>query len=200
MIAYTSLIYHSNSITVNISSLDDYLNFENIHNSTSINCPCTNLSVMHSEFYEIEPLFHEICSSDFIDDQWLYLLFYTYKDLEKLPTNAFTYIGTALTHFQAMSIMCNLVKQYVIDTRNSFLATSDVSSQMKDSHLFDLDTNSALTDFYSTISNNFVYTLEMFNGFTQASGLISVYSTNWNPYFLDLTEDNSIYFQSQSYG
>jgi hypothetical protein len=120
--------------------------------------------------------------------------------LKKLPTNASTYIGTAFTHFQAMSIMYSLVKQYVIDARNSFLATSDVSSQMKDSHLFDLDTNSTLNDFYSSISNNFIHTLEMFNGFTQASGLISVYSTNWNPYFLDLTEDNSMYFQSQSYG
>jgi len=200
LVTYTSLIYHNNQITENISSLDSLIHFQNLHNDTFIDCPCTKLSIVQSAFYQMEPVFHDVCSSDFVNNQWIYLLFDYYRYLPPLPTNAFTFSGTAFTYFQAMSLMCHLAIQAVIDAQDLFLATSVVTSQMPNFHLFDSNTNSTLDDFQSTLSNNFIHNLDMFRGLVQGNGLVSVYSTNWNLFLPNLTIDNTIYMKSQSYG
>ena len=200
LVSYTSLIYRNHEVQVSISSLDSFNKFENLHRSMVVNCPCTKLSSFHSTFYQIEPTFHEVCSSDFVTNQWLAALFKKYRSLVTLPINAFTFNGTAFAHFQSISIMCNLVKQAVIDGRDSFLQTSVLSSQMPNIDLFYINTNSTLNDFKKSLSNNFLHNLQMFRDLTQGNGLVSVYATNGDVFLLpNLTADQTIYMKFQSY-
>ena len=79
LVSYTSLIYRNNEVQVSISSLDSFNEFQNIHRSTVVNCPCTKLSSIRATFYRSEPTFHEVCSSDFVTSEWLTALFNKYR-------------------------------------------------------------------------------------------------------------------------
>jgi hypothetical protein len=200
LVGYTSLTYRSNEITVKINSLDDFIEFQNSHSSIIVNCPCTKLSTTHSTYYEIEPIFHEVCTSDFVAVQWLAALLISDGDIETSVTNPLTFNHTAFTHFRAISTLCDLAVRAVNDAEELFLSTSVVSSQMPSLDLFYLEKNSTITDFQSTLSTSFIHNLQMFRGLAQGNGFISVYSTNWNLYVRDLIIDQRIYTKSQSYG
>jgi hypothetical protein len=176
------------------------MNFQSSHNSTFVNCPCTQFSIVRSTYYEIEPIFHEICSSDFVSDEWLNSLIEIDTNETKLPISVYKFVSTSFGQFRSLSVMCDLTKQAVIDGRNLFLVTSDVSSQMPNKDLFDLQTELIVNDFQLSLPNSFIQNLEMLRGFSQGSAFISIYSTNWKVYLRNLSVDPSIYFKSQSYG
>ena len=113
-----------------------------------------------------------MCSSDFIKERWLNLLFATFHRHTRSSIDAFTYSGTAFGYFQAMSIMCNVARQTVIDARDLFLGTSVVSSQIPNLELFQLSINSTFEDFQLSLSNSFIHNLQLFRGLSQSSSLV----------------------------
>ena len=201
LVVSTSLIYRTNEVNVDITSIEGFVRFYQSHNSILVNCSCTQLSSIRSAFWHIEPKFHAMCSSDFIQDRWLNLLFSTFHNHRRSVTDNATFSGTAFGYFQAMSIMCNLARQAVIDARDLFLATLVVTSQMPTLNLFHLNINSTFEDFQSSLSNSFIHNLQLFRGLSQGSGLVSVYNTNWSPFLVkNITLSIKVYMQSQSYG
>ncbi|UJR24147.1 hypothetical protein I4U23_027113 [Adineta vaga] len=162
-------------------------------------CPCTKLSTTRSMFYEIEPRFHDVCSSDFVSYRWIHSTFDIYRNLSRLPINAFTFRGTSYRYFKSLSIMCNLIKQAANDARSLFHSTSIVSSQMLNPLAFDLNTNTTFKDFQSTLSNDFIRNLDMFRELTHGNGHISVYSTDWNIVVLNRTQLKKMYMTSNIY-
>ena len=39
--------------------------------STTLNCPCSQVAVPYGNFMSFQPIFHHVCSSDFVQDQWI---------------------------------------------------------------------------------------------------------------------------------
>lgn len=46
---------------------------ENIH-SISLTCPCVNTTIPYNMFTSLEPHYHQLCSSIFIDEPWFALI------------------------------------------------------------------------------------------------------------------------------
>ena len=157
------------------------------------------MSFDRATFYQIKPIFHQICSSDFIDTDWLNILFTSYQNQNASETNSSTFTGTAFAYFQSLRIMCDLTKQAVIDAQDLFLGTQVVSAYMLDYDVFDGQTTAALTSYKSTISNSFVHTLHMLLGMAQGNGLVSGYSTNWGIFLPNMTKDATIYTKARIY-
>jgi hypothetical protein len=200
LVVYTSLVHQNNNEKIKVSSLEDFQKLQNLDGSTTIECPCTKLSVNRATFQQVQPVFHEVCSSDFIGTNWMNILFNSYNNQTISETSSFTFTGTAFANFQSLRIMCDLTKQAVIDARDLFLANQVVSAYMLDYDLFDGLTTAALTTFQSTISNSFINTLQMFLGIAQGDGLASAYSTNWGLFLPNLTKDATIYTKARIYG
>ncbi|CAF1412535.1 unnamed protein product [Adineta ricciae] len=198
LIIYTSLVYQNNQIVVEISSLNSFLQFQDSYNSTFVDCSCTTLSIIQSTFYEIEPTFHAICSSEFIAEPWLDMLLQS-SFHNGTPTNVFTFNDTAFAQFRTLSVLCDLTKQVVLDGQELFLQTKIVSSQMPNKTLFDLQTAEIIDEFKSSLPNTFLHNLQMFLGLAQGNGFISIYSADSYLYVRDLDIDPSIYLKSQSY-
>ncbi|CAF1073467.1 unnamed protein product [Adineta steineri] len=199
LIIYTSLTYQQNNTKIQISSLKTFENLQNLYGSTTVQCPCTKISFNSATFYQIEPTFHEICSSDFVNQIWLNILFTNYKQQNVSDNIPFTYTGTAFTYFQTLQILCDLTKQATTDARDLFLSTQFVSAYMLDYDIFNEQTTAALNSFQSTVSNNFVHTLQMLVGMAQGNGLISAYSTNWGLFLPNMTKDATIYTKARIY-
>jgi hypothetical protein len=199
LVVYTSLIYQQNDDTINISSFENFQQLQDKYGPTTVDCPCTKISFNRSTFHQVEPVFHQICSSDFINTSWLDTLFTSYVNQEVSKFHTYTFGGTAFAHFQSLSIMCDLTKQAVIDARDLFLATQVVSAFMLAYDLFEGQTTAALTSFKSTLPNSFVLTLQMLLGMAQGNGFVSGYSTNWGLFLPNMTSDATIYTQARIY-
>ncbi|CAF4012189.1 unnamed protein product [Rotaria sp. Silwood1] len=182
---YSSLRYTTNITTIDISSADDYVKLTKkytSHSSTSkLECPCKIVSIAHSSYiHQLEPSFHDICSSDAISNEWLNILFEIYLNLDYPPSYIHTFEGTAFAHYQALKMMCDLIKEAVDAARTLFMSSTVITSQMIYPDQFEKDTKAAIEQFQRNIPNNFLHVLELVRGFNQANGLISVYSTNWH--------------------
>ncbi len=194
------MTYQNNNYEIEISSLEVLQNLQERYGSSVVKCPCTNLSFTHSTYLQVEPVFHQLCSSDFISTRWLNALFDLYKFSHLYLIGELTPFQTAFAHFQAMFILCDFAKKAVNDTRNLFLNTSVVSAQMPDYNLFNKQANSTLVDFQSSLPNNLLHTFQMFRGLVQSNGFISGYITNWNLITRNTTGLSFLYVKPQWHG
>ncbi|CAF4177164.1 unnamed protein product, partial [Rotaria sordida] len=64
------------SVTVQIKkpSLSNYKDLLKDH-SYSLQCSCSQISIPYETFLNIEPHFHDLCSSQFISDEWIYYIY-----------------------------------------------------------------------------------------------------------------------------
>ena len=200
LVVYTSLVYQQNNNTIKISSLDEFRYIRTRYLSNRFECPCTNISFQRATFYRMVPIFHQICSSDFIESDWLNILFQTYQNQGHSEMNSLTFNGTAFAYFQSLSIMCGLTRQAVIDAEELFLNTQVISAYMLSEELFVSQTTATLISFNSTLSNSFVHILQMLLGMAQGNGLVSGYSTNWGIFLPNMTKDTTIYTKARTYG
>ncbi|CAF1661282.1 unnamed protein product, partial [Adineta ricciae] len=53
--------------------LNTYKNLQTIHSST-LRCPCSKMAMPYKTFTSLSPTFHQICSSDLVDESWISLL------------------------------------------------------------------------------------------------------------------------------
>ena len=68
---YSSITIHRSSRTVYSPTQEQFESLYQQYTST-LSCPCSQLSVRYSSIIDIQPRFHQLCSSDFIrDDRWL---------------------------------------------------------------------------------------------------------------------------------
>ncbi|CAF3729742.1 unnamed protein product [Rotaria socialis] len=196
---YASSTYKTKTMLTKIPSLEIIQYLQKMYGSTIVTCPCTKLSITHSSYIQLEPIFHQICSSDFISTEWLNVLFASNRNRNALSLDLYSFNVTAFIHFQTMRTMCDLVTKVVINSRDLFLASPVVSRQMLDFDEFSIQTQLALNHFQSTLPNNFIQSLEMFRGLAQGNGLVSAYSTNWNLFIPNMTENAVVYIRPQLY-
>lgn len=199
LVGYTLFTYQKRTSTIRVSSFQQLQRLQNQYGSKEVDCPCTTISFHTAAFCHIEPVFHPICTSDFVGKDWLEPLFYGYKNQRKSDFNPFTLTGTAFAYFQSLRVMCDLAKQAVLDSRDLFLARQIVSAEMPDQDIFDRLVMASLASFRSTLATNLVHTLHMLLGIAQSNGLVSAYATNWGLFLPNMSKDATIYTKARHY-
>lgn len=90
-------------------------------------CPCSKISFSHATFVLMNASLHQVCSSDFISDQWISSLFYEKNASRFLPVD-FRSIGFA--QFQALASFCRLSTMHINRIISLFGSTSFISSHL----------------------------------------------------------------------
>ncbi|CAF1564746.1 unnamed protein product [Adineta ricciae] len=147
--AYASVIVRTHSITLNKFSLSQIESLQARY-PTTINIPCTQVSIPYHKFIEFSPIFHEICSSSFIEEPWISSLF--------LPNatshNILDFRTFSFAQFQALALLCQTAKQAVFDAQRTFHSTNLVTNYLFSREEF-LEISSVLIDnlWNNTIAN-----------------------------------------------
>ena len=110
--AQTELYY---TVKVNNPSLDTYERLLNAYPNT-LSCPCSELSIPYSSFVTLTPVFHPVCSSDFVSDRWLAYLYH--EDASSYVSADIRSVGNA--QFQLLRTLCESSKQAIA---NAFQST-----------------------------------------------------------------------------
>ncbi|CAF1027933.1 unnamed protein product [Adineta ricciae] len=122
-----STVYFSLSIEIKTFIIDKpsqitYEKLQKNHASTLL-CPCSTNTILYRNFLSISPVYHEICSSGFISDQWLTSL----HNINRTRYYQLDFRATATSLFQLLRTFCEWNKRKNQIAINQFETTMFLS-------------------------------------------------------------------------
>ncbi|CAF1564075.1 unnamed protein product [Adineta ricciae] len=130
-------------------SLMDYKNLR-IKYSSTLECPCSNLIILYKTFFLLSPQLHQICTSDFLNDQWLSII----KEIQ--TRNQYPdWRNTALSQFELLSDLCRLSNETIDDAINRFLLKPFVVLNLLSEENFYEQINATFNQFSQSTINYF---------------------------------------------
>ncbi|CAF4317952.1 unnamed protein product [Adineta steineri] len=123
---YYSIVFNTQIIEIESPSFEEY---SRIKEEPSLQCLCTNISIKYGLFIEIEPIYHQICRSDLVSEEWINHLFDLYDQSWNKSTEIdFRRIG--VFQFQTLRHLCQLAKDTLNKSLQSFRNTGFIQSQL----------------------------------------------------------------------
>ncbi|CAF3978032.1 unnamed protein product [Rotaria sordida] len=86
-------------------------------------CRCSQTSIPYPQFVSFNPQFHQVCSSDFVSEEWFSSLF----NVNTSNYHPLDFRSVASSQFQVLSILCRTSRQAVIDAVKGFNSTTILS-------------------------------------------------------------------------
>lgn len=154
---YTYLSVNSYYETIFNPSEAQYIELQQNY-SASLLCPCSSISIPYSIFMNIEPRFHQVCSSDFISLEWIYYNFRT-NGISTHPL--MDYRLSAGPAFHTLSTICQEANQTVERALAVFLQTHFVTSQILSQQFFQSQSNSLIQNWKSTTIYQYRRTIQL---------------------------------------
>lgn len=151
-------------------SLPTYNELYALHANT-LECPCSNMKQSYSTLVSISPTYHEICSSDFVRDEWIALT-------RLIDRNALD--GLDARHFRLLSDLCQLVNKSVEDAIHRLNGRSFISSNVINEYEFSIQTNTTLNQFIQTLTTNFQLVISAGQLFTRVDQLLAIPSFDYD--------------------
>ena len=139
-------------------------------------CLCSHISVPYGKFTSLRPIFHQICSSDFISDRWVTALF-TGANATYFSLNDFR--GFASAQFEALAAFCRLSDANIQQNIDSFNQNIFINSHLLPEAALQLQIQSAIDQFQQIAPRNFKAQLELLQRVMASNRLISGLQTNY---------------------
>ncbi|CAF0795308.1 unnamed protein product [Adineta steineri] len=151
-LVYYSAALYTEDIFIPSPSLIEY---DRIQNETSLQCPCTNITVKYEVFAEIVPTYHQLCESDFVSDEWINRLLRLYEQSwnDSTPID-FRRIG--VFQFQTLRSLCQLANDTISRSLQSFNYTDFVQSQLVSPEIFEAQIGSFIKEFIEETPKTFI--------------------------------------------
>ena len=162
---YTFLVVQNQVVTIEHPSLATYQQLYQGQNST-LQCPCSRLSIPYSTFLNITYVLHQVCSSDFVSPIWLDYV--SSFDPTLVPpwtetdhSRDFRTIGGS--YFQFLATVCSITKTNLDDAHRVFMDTQLVTDRVLAPPLFNQRTEAMIESFITTTGNDFARTVDWIN-------------------------------------
>lgn len=121
-------------------------------------CPCSQIFPLYSDFVSTQSSFHQVCSSDFITDQWISSLYFGINSTYFLPMDIRS-LGVAL--FQALSSFCRLSQANFNQSVLLFNSTSLLSPFVVSEYVLQSQVQTFQQQFQSTIFQTLQMNIEL---------------------------------------
>ncbi|CAF3917155.1 unnamed protein product [Rotaria sordida] len=201
LIIYTLLIIQTQSIIINNPSLIQFEHLQkNSKYSSTLNCPCQNISIEYKSFIKIKMDYHPFCSSDFILNSsiWLNQIYFSQATL------IYSYIDYRLfivSQFQWLISLCTLANETLFDELIRFYSNTFISKHLQSRENFEQQVNVTIVQFRISTPRTFLRILDTIRSIAQGNSIVSSTMSNW--YFFALNrnvEGDSLWSQSRFYG
>ncbi|CAF2904302.1 unnamed protein product [Rotaria sp. Silwood2] len=141
-------------------------NFTNLYakNLQSFKCPCRQTAIAYGSFIEVWPLFHPVCSSWFVSDEWRRALLLAGQYNPFLSSTDF--IVNGYIYFNALNTLCTLANVTISNELFIFTQTSFINDRALSSEELLARTQQILTQFESTTVAEFKRNLAIIRSLT----------------------------------
>ncbi|CAF1436722.1 unnamed protein product [Adineta ricciae] len=147
-------------------------NYTALLKEVSLQCPCRQIAVKLGEFIRIKPSYHELCQSDLISDEYIHQLHVLYEQSwnRSIETDIHRIV---VFQFQTLRKLCQLTRQFINDSLQTFLQNEFVQTQIFPSESVEIQMTALLTDFTKSSSRTFLTTLKFIQDTTAQSLLLT---------------------------
>ncbi|UJR29659.1 hypothetical protein I4U23_017207 [Adineta vaga] len=179
LLLFTSLETEIITITESNPSFTTY-NYLQKSYSNTLRCPCSMTTIPYKELMTLSPTLHQICSSDFITDQWIQIL------QKAFDFNVEDWRNRAYSQFQLLSNLCKLAKNTIDDAVQRFrLQSLFVSSILSESE-YNTQINTTLDQFFQSTIRSFASLINITSLLTQVDQYYMVATKpEWTAYLED---------------
>ncbi|CAF1485896.1 unnamed protein product [Adineta ricciae] len=167
MVIYSSVLAETITEQVINPTLNEYIRLQVEHSST-LRCPCSQMSVMYRDFVEIKVKYHQICLSDFVQPWW-----YQSFSFPKTSSQYILFIWLGLAYFETLATFCELVDETVKNGVEQYLSTTFVNGYVLSNDSFHIQMTSLINSFIGQLENEFIYRLSLTKLFLQSNQYMS---------------------------
>lgn len=172
---YTIVLRETVNISIVNPSQSVYENLLMVY-SKSLTCPCSKVSIEYKTILSLNTTFHQICSSDFVSEQWRDYLFlhkywYDYVRADIRVRGA--------AYFSFLSTLCIISQTTVTNSIDQFLQDTFVSTQLISKPEFHLQIDNIIYQFQTVTSAKFSRSLKLIRDIINGNAFVSSYFLNW---------------------
>ncbi|CAF3282439.1 unnamed protein product [Rotaria socialis] len=171
---YTSFTPQISVEKIQSPSVSDYERLQ-IQYSDTLQCQCQFISIPYAIFTHIETSFHQVCSSNFISQEWIDSLFENI-DRNLWPMDMRT---TLSAMWQLISTLCQISITFVSDAFHDFEGSQLISSIVLPKDRIQMNIQAAVNETQKKVSNTFLLSLSIIQQNTQINDFITGVSTNY---------------------
>ncbi|UJR12465.1 hypothetical protein I4U23_016641 [Adineta vaga] len=166
LILFTSFDTHFASITVQNPSITAYKNLQKLY-STSLICPCKNVSIPYNTFISLSPILHQVCTSDFVTLDWILMLLSIESYV--IPSLYIPWIWRGLDgrHFMLLLLLCEFSENAIIEIIYRFGMRLFVTSNVLTETEFNIQLNTTFKQFIQPLIVQFELIINTTHLFTQ---------------------------------
>ncbi|UJR34748.1 hypothetical protein I4U23_027526 [Adineta vaga] len=141
--------------TKHLPTLNDFFLLDKQYSQT-LHCPCSQITIPYKYLMKIQPEYLEICTSHFVSSDWINIE-YKYTD-EDIYIDDFRHQSKYF--FQLLSTLCQISKQTIEESLQSFYQTQFLSNELLNNQSFQTQFNSIFDEFKQTIQESFQRVLQ----------------------------------------
>ncbi|CAF1143652.1 unnamed protein product [Adineta steineri] len=178
LISYTLLKQETVTDSVSYPSLSKYEELF-VQYPVTLLCLCNRITIKFKEFIsQIEPQYHEICSSLFVSQEWLNSIpdGFRHNDIE-MSKDDFRKI--LRMQFETLSTLCKISQKTLNASLSIFKETDLITAYVISRSEFDSRTKLVIEQFKQTTSNQFLETFKLVQAINHANQLGTLLSSNW---------------------
>jgi hypothetical protein len=139
--------------------------------SNNLSCPCTSFSASYSSFIEIQPHYHQLCSSEFVSSRWIdYLSMNLFWNNTLLPWD-YRILSSSL--FISLAMFCTESQRTIDSSLLIFYQREFISSQVVSEEVFQSQIQSFIVEWQSSTVNQFLQTIELIQAITHGNQLMN---------------------------
>ncbi|CAF1270325.1 unnamed protein product [Adineta ricciae] len=154
---YIVFPYQDHLITVESPSEQTYKKLYEKYSST-LQCPCSQISVPYGTFLNLTFVLHQICSSTLVSSTWLkYLALFDPNNVPIWTKTDFSrdFRSYGVSYFQFLSMFCSLVETNIADAQHLFNSTQYINEYLPSQTLFRRENQYITDSFIIKIRNDF---------------------------------------------
>lgn len=162
---YNSSNVETRTFLIKSPSLTVYENLYEKYSST-LSCSCNQIAIEYGRFISLEPKFHPVCSSTFVQEGWIIASQGSFYGGGSLGFQEFRAIAPAF--FASLASFCLLSESTINDAWKVFNESVLITSQLLGDKEFELRTNSILNQFLLDTIGQFKRAFALIQAFTDS--------------------------------
>ncbi|CAF0883031.1 unnamed protein product [Adineta ricciae] len=197
---YTFITTHTNTYNFDSPSMDD---FEELHlqHASGLECQCTHMSISHGRMLTIIPRYHEICTSEFLQDYWLSYFGAVQLDAFELSflTNDFRVSGQSF--FELLKIFCKTTNETIQNALDVFYSNRFFTANAISREEFNVRMTDRMKQFEHQIISSFLNLVDLVHSSIKTNRLVTEMFTSDAPVssFDNQTSTWSLRFRPRRY-
>ncbi|CAF3912120.1 unnamed protein product [Adineta steineri] len=150
---------------------------------SSLQCPCTQLTVPYGQFIQLQPFYHQICSSDFVTDDWITSFDSLTPALHVMNRDRIVNLNDfqfSQPLFVLLRALCMFSKETIAGALQTFQNTTLVSAQLLTVNDFTNQILSIIHQFELETTSTFIHFIQLLSNITHVNQILSGLASGFN--------------------